>query len=225
MNLAEFDLINEEFYTSEVSPIQLDFLLAEGWRHFGQHFYRYNLGFLKNEFRFVIPLRIRLAGFKFSRSQRRVINKNKDLRSIIRPIEFTDEKHALFKQHKMRFDHGIPENIYSFLDKEAATIPCPALEFCIYDKDKLLAVSFLDTGEKSVSSIYAMFAPEEAKRSLGIFTMLLEIQYAIENNKKFYYQGYAYEGESFYDYKKRFSALEFYDWYGDWKEYKLKIKI
>ena len=49
--------------------------------------------------------------------------------------------------------------------------------------------------------------------------MLLEIQYAIDNGKSFYYQGYAYEGESFYDYKKRFRALEMYDWEGNWVEF------
>jgi hypothetical protein len=38
--------------------------------------------------------------------------------------------------------------------------------------------------------------------------MLLTIEYALKNDKIFYYPGYAYEGNSFYDYKKRFSALE-----------------
>jgi arginine-tRNA-protein transferase len=219
MNLAEFNLINEEFYALEVSPKQLDFLLAEGWRHFGQHFYRYNLGYLKGEFRLVVPLRIRLADFKFSKSQRRILRKNQDLQTIIRPIKIDREKLKLFERHKMRFDHGIPDSIYSFLDIDAANTPCKALEFCVYDKDQLLAVSFLDIGENSVSSVYAMFEPENTKRSLGIFTILLEIQYAIENKKTFYYQGYAYQGESFYDYKKRFSALERFDWNEDWLNY------
>lgn len=219
MNLAEFNLINEEFYSYEVLPNQLDLLLAQGWRHFGTHFYRYNLGFLNGDFRFVIPLRIRLADFKPSKSKRRVLRKNQDLQTVIRPIEIDNEKHALFEHHKVRFDHGIPNSIYSFLDNDAANTPCEALEFCVYDKDKLLAVSFLDIGEKSVSSIYAMFEPTITKRSLGIYTMLLEIQYAIENDKTFYYQGYAYEGESFYDYKKQFNALEKYDWFGNWVDY------
>ncbi len=219
MNLAEFDLINEEFYASKVTPQELDFLLAEGWRHFGRHFYRYNLGFLENTFRFVIPLRIRLADFKFSKSQRRILRKNKDLKIIIRPIKFDDEKHELFERHKLRFNHGVPASIYNFLDIDAAKTPCEAVEVCIYDKNKLVAASFLDIGKTSVSSIYAMFEPTESKRSLGIFTMLAEIDYAAENNKTFYYQGYTYEGESFYDYKKRFNALERYDWFGNWEEF------
>lgn len=219
MNLAEFNLINEEFYSYEVLPHQLDKLLAQGWRHFGTHFYRYNLGFLHGDFRFVLPLRIRLADFKYSKSKRRVLRKNQDLQTVIRPIILDNEKHALFERHKARFDHGVPKSIFSFLDIDAANVPCKALEFCVYDKDKLLAVSFLDIGKNSVSSIYAMFEPTVTKRSLGIYTMLLEIQYAIENNKTYYYQGYAYEGESFYDYKKQFNALEKYDWFGNWVDY------
>lgn len=220
MNLAEFNLINEEFYALEVSPRQLDFLLAEGWRHFGQHFYRYNLGLLSDEFRLVIPLRIRLADFKTSKSKRRILRKNDDLRTIIRPVEFDDEKLELFERHKERFDHGIPESIYSFLDKDAANTPCKTMEICVLTDDgKLLAVSYLDIAETSVSSIYAMFEPSESKRSLGILTMLYEIQYAIEIGKTYYYQGYAYEGVSFYDYKKRFNAVERFDWFGNWIEF------
>lgn len=218
MNLTDFNLIHEEFYASKITPQELDAFLENGWRHFGQYFYRYNVGFLK-DFRFVIPLRIRLANFKFSKSQRRIINKNKSLQTVIRPIKIDNEKLELFECHKLRFDHGIPDSIYSFIDVDSANTPCKTLEVCVYDKTKLLAVSFLDIGERSVSSIYAMFVPEESKRSLGIYTMLLEIQYAIENGKTFYYQGYAYEGESFYDYKKRFNALERFDWFGNWENF------
>ncbi len=219
MNLAEFDLINEDFYAQEVSPDQLDFLLADGWRHFGTYFYRYNLGFLKNEFRIVLPLRIWLENFSFSKNKRRIMRRNSDLQTIIRPILLDEEKHELFERHKQRFDHGIPETIYNFLDVDAAKTPCPALEFCVYEDGKLIAASFLDIGKHSVSSVYAMFEPEVKHRSLGIYTMLLEINFAIENNKSFYYQGYAYEGESFYDYKKRFNALERFDWLGNWENF------
>ena len=46
--------------------------------------------------------------------------------------------------------------------------------------------------------------------------MLKEIEYAMDNDKEFYYQGYAYEGESFYDYKKRFRGSEVFDWKRSW---------
>ncbi|HEY0658296.1 MAG TPA: hypothetical protein VGD05_07470, partial [Pyrinomonadaceae bacterium] len=105
------------------------------------------------------------------------------------------------------------------LSADAARVPCEAMEVCVYDDEKLLAASFFDVGEKAISSVYAMFEPTETRRSLGIYTMLLEIEYARTNAVEFYYQGYAYEGNSFYDYKKRFNGLERYDWCGNWKSY------
>ncbi|MDH3493802.1 MAG: GNAT family N-acetyltransferase [Acidobacteriota bacterium] len=218
MDISEFDLINEVFVADSVSPIQMDHLLAEGWRHFGQQFFRYNVGFLKNELRFVKPLRIKLSEFSFSRSQKRVRRRNQDLKKIIRPVEFDRGKHELFERHSQRFTHGRPKNIFSFLDEQAATVPCGTLEFCFLKGERLVAVSYLDIGHQSVSSVYAMFEPEFSKRSLGIYTMLSEIEYAIETGKSLYYQGYAYEGESFYDYKKGFAATECFDWKGNWIE-------
>lgn len=214
-----FSFVNEEFYASVVAPQQLDALLAGGWRHFGTHFFRYNLGFYDREIRLVIPLRINLTNLSFSKSQRRILRKNQDLRTVIRPVEITAEKESLFERHKRRFKEGVPRSLYDFLSADAARVPCEANEVCVYDGEKLLAASFFDVGKKSISGVYAVFEPTLTGRSLGIYTMLLEIEFARENAKKFYYQGYAYQGNSFYDYKKRFTGLERYDWRGNWKSY------
>ncbi len=218
-------LINEEFYATQVSPQQLDRLLADGWRHFGEQFFRYNIAFHENELRRVLPLRIRLADFTLSKSQRRILKKNQDTQTIIRPIEITPEKEILFAAHKQRFKHSVPDSIFDFLSDAPADVPCEALEVCLYGQEKLLAASFFDVGAKAISGVYAMFDPQENRRSLGIYTMLLVIDYALENNKTFYYPGYAYEGNSFYDYKKRFSALETFDWKGTWKKFESEVQL
>ena len=70
-----------------------------------------------------------------------------------------------------------------------------------------------------------MFDPDLSSRSLGIFTMLKEIEFAMANGKELYYQGYSYEGESFYDYKKRFRATERFDWRGNWELYLPATKL
>ncbi len=209
-------LINEEFFAGSISAAQLDDLLADGWRHFGTHFFRYSLNLYKGEIRRVIPLRVRLADFRASDSQRRAMRKNANLRVENRPIEITDEADALFHRHKQRFDHSVPGSMYEFLSTEPNKVPCEAREIAVYDGERLLAVSYFDVGERSLSGIYAMFDPEERGRSLGIFTMLKEIEYARESGREYYYQGYAYEGESFYDYKKRLSGTEAFDWAGNW---------
>ena len=224
--LKDFSLfINEEFYAAQVSPPQLDRLLADGWRHFGEHFFRYNIGFHDSELRRVLPLRVRVKDFTPSKSQHRILKKNQDLQIVVRPIEITPEKEILFESHKKRFKYSVPDSIYDFLSFAPAEVPCGALEVCVYQRETLLAASFFDVGEAAVSAIYAMFDPQEFSRSLGIFTMLLTIEYALKNDKILYYPGYAYEGNSFYDYKKRFSALETFDWNGNWENFESDYEI
>lgn len=215
--MENFSYINEEFYSLETTPQQMDALWADGWRHFGTYFFRYSLGFYQNEIRRVFPLRLRLSDFSFSKSQRRVLRKNQDLQIVIRPVEISSEKEILFERHKQRFKENSPYSLYDFLSFDAANVPCEALEICVYREKDLLAASFFDVGERAVSSVYAIFAPEESSRSLGIFTLLLEIEWARGRAKEFFYQGYSYEGNSFYDYKKRFRALEKFDWNGGWE--------
>jgi len=209
-----FSFINEEFHASSVSPRQLDLLLADGWRHFGTHFFRYNLGFYELDIRRVLPLRIRLADFSFSKSQRRVLRKNGDVRILIDRLTIDVYAEELFHRHKQRFKGDVPNSITDFLGSGES--PVNTQELRVFTNDELAAVSYFDISGSSVSGVYAMFEPNAADRSLGIFTMLQEITFAIENGKEFYYLGYAYEGNSFYDYKKRFRGTEMFDWRGRW---------
>ena len=218
MILDRLEIINEEFYAATVEPATLDILLADAWRHFGTHFFRYNFGAYENEIRRVLPLRIRLADLKLSKSQRRVLRRNADLKTLISPFDITREIHDLFERHKQRFKSGVPNSIYDFIAPDASHSPTTVFEVIVRRDGKLVAASFFDVGKTSVSSIYGIFDPQERSRSLGIFTMLKEIEFAIEPGKEFYYHGYAYEGESYYDYKKRFIGLEQFDWNGNWSE-------
>ncbi|MGQ0541830.1 MAG: arginine-tRNA-protein transferase [Blastocatellia bacterium] len=213
---ADLHYINEAFDAAQVSPGQMELLLANGWRHFGAHFFRYNFGFHKFDIRRVIPLRIRLADFSFSKSQRRVLRKNSDLDALVQPVKIDEDAEELFDRHKQRFEYGVPDSIYDFLSDDPACSPCEAKEIRVLNGEKTLAVSYFDICESSTSGIYAMFEPDAVKRSLGIFTMLKEIEFSIDSEKEFYYQGYCYEGESFYDYKKRFRGTEAFDWKGRW---------
>lgn len=215
----ELEFISEEFYTTRVVPEHYDDLLAGGWRHFGTRFFRYNLAVFEGEIRRVIPLRIRLASSSLSKSQRRVLSKNSDLRVKIGPIQITGESEKLFDRHKLRFENDIPGSIYDFLSPEPDIIPLLGRELAVYDHDRLIAVSYFDLGRRSASGIYAAFEPEESARGLGIFTMLKEIEFATQIGCEFYYHGYAYEGRSFYDYKKRFRGLEAFDWHENWRPF------
>ena len=211
-----FRLINEEFGADRVLPEQMDSLLAMGWRHFGPHFFRYNVGFLHLDIRFVLPLRIRLSDFSLSKSQRRILRRNSDLKVRFGPARITDEDHRLFHRHKTRFDHSVPASLCNFIAPEPDGSPCECSELRVFDRGELIAVSYFDVGCGATSGVYGIFEPDVKDRGLGIFTMLKEIEWAIETGRKFYYQGYAYDGPSFYDYKKRFRGTEAFDWKGVW---------
>jgi arginyl-tRNA--protein-N-Asp/Glu arginylyltransferase len=225
MHDSDVSFLNQQFFADSVTAEQLDVLLEQGWRHFGNHFFRYSYAFYELDVRQVIPLRIRLDRFSLSKSQRRTLKKNQDLQTTIGPIRITGECELLFARHKTRFNSGVPESIYDFLSRSPATEPCEAFEFVVYENDRLVAVSYFDQGETSMSGIYAMFEPDVSHRRLGIFSLLKEIEYAIKTGKEFYYLGYAYQGPSFYDYKKRFRGSEAFDWAGNWKTFDVQAWI
>jgi arginine-tRNA-protein transferase len=212
--------IDEYFFAYSVAPELLDHLLSKGWRHFGVYFYRYSQDNYGGQRRRVRPVRVNTDEFRQSKKQRRVWRQNEDLTCVMRPALIDDAKDALFQRHKERFTHNVPNTLYDFLSEMPATVPTDCRECCVYDGEQLLAVSFFDVGRDSLSAIYAMFEPAAAHRSLGLYTMLREIEYAQTNGKSFYYHGYCHETPSFYDYKKRFHALQYYDWPTErWREW------
>ena len=209
-------LIEDHEYRQQVSPEELDRLLAEGWRHFGTLFFRYNAAVMEGKLQFIMPLRIDLSEWSATRSQKRVVKKNGDLRTEIRSASIDREKQTMFLRHSLRFNENRPTSLENFLHPEPAEIPCRCDEVAVFLDEKLVAVSFLAIGKESVSSIYGIFEPQYANRSLGMFTMLEEINFAQELGVKYYYSGYSTLGPSHYDYKKGFEALYAYDWGGQW---------
>ncbi|MFY7998725.1 MAG: arginine-tRNA-protein transferase [Candidatus Kapaibacteriota bacterium] len=213
-----YEELYDAFYCSALTPEMMDVCWADGWRHFGTYFFRSQVNMLNGVPVVVLPLRIVIADFVLSKSQRRILRKNADMAVDIRPIALTDAHHDVFHRHKQRFVDNQPETLLDFLSPEPATMPCVGYECLITESEtkRLFAASFIDIGDKALSSVYAMFDPEESHRSLGILTLLCEIEYARRLGKKYLYLGYAYSEASFYDYKKSFAALEYYNWRGDW---------
>lgn len=210
-------MLNQAFRARQAQPTEMDRLWANGWRHFGEYFFRYSLAEHDGRICSVMPLRVDLPRFAPSRSQKRALARNRDLTVIIRDSFIDDDKEALFERHRLRFTDNVPDSLYTFLSRQPARVPCQNQEICVYDRGRLLAASFLDLGETATSAVYAIFEPEEHKRSLGIFTMLRAIEYSRELGSRYYYPGYAYREPSVYDYKKNFAALEYLDWGEGWK--------
>jgi leucyl-tRNA---protein transferase len=205
-------LVWDEFHAEHVPPDGMDALWNEGWRHFGVHFFRYSLMEHEGALLTVVPVRVDLSHFVLSKSQRRVLRRNSDVTVEIAPASLTNEACEMFHRHKTRFSDNVPEDLTVFLSGDPARVPCECLQLRCVRGSECVAVSFFDVGQRSISSVYAMFEPHCAERSLGIFSMLQEIAWAQSQGKQFAYPGYATLGRSHYDYKKHFTGLQGYDW-------------
>ena len=209
----------QHFLRLEATPQEMDQFWSGGWRHFGIFFFRYRAAVHGNKLFSVLPLRLDITRFALTRSLKRVLALNHDINTVIRPSSVDKSKQALFLKHRRRFKENAPTSLDDFLSPMPDSVPCLNLELCIYLGKKLLGVTFLDLGKTSTSAVYAIFDPAEAKRSPGILMMLYSIQFSREQGYRYYYPGYAYHEPFSYDYKKRFTGLEYLDWKAGWKPY------
>jgi len=211
--------IDDAFICDSVPAEFMDRLWAAGWRHFGRVFFRYSSQQNPNGgTQTITPLRIDLASWTFTKSQRRVLAKNADLRWEIVPTALDDELRTMFQRHKQRFTHHIPDALESFLGPDPEHGPCECRMVRVFEGARLIAASFFDMGQTAASSVYGLFEPEFAKRSLGILTMLLEIKHCRDSGLRWLYPGYATHEPSAYDYKKQFRGTEWLDWStGEWQ--------
>ena len=194
----------------------MDELWAEGWRHFGAIFFRYRRWRHAGQSYTITPLRIDLSRFAPSRSQRRVVARNRDLRVEVRPTALDADVLGMFEAHRQRFRADVPDSLHDFLSHAPAEVPCRNETIRVYSGARLVAAHFLDLGRDATSAVYSMFDPAESRRSLGIYTILLAAAHSRRLGCRHFYPGYACREPSPYDYKKNFAGLEEYDWRGRW---------
>jgi len=209
--------IDEAFFASHVSGMTMDQLWSTGWRHQGNLFFRYDACEMQHEWHDIVPVRIRLADFRMSKSQRRVWRKNEDIRWEIGPASINESVIAIFEKHKIRFSDNVPDSIHCFFTQSPHDTPCECISLRAFLGDELVAASFLDLGTRCTSSVYAIFDPEHSRRGLGTLTLLKEVELSLASGRSYLYPGYATKDPSHYDYKKTFNALEGLHWpSGSW---------
>ncbi|MCC6410624.1 MAG: arginine-tRNA-protein transferase [Saprospiraceae bacterium] len=197
-------------------PMVFDRFCEDGWCYWADLMFRRNFWEWRGQPCRVVLLRINLKEFTFSKSQRKNIRRNSDLRLLHRPLQISRQHEQLFEKHARRFEHNRPSSIYGFFSPWSHIMPCYGMEFDVFKGNKLLASSFFHLGQRSMAGNYCIHHPEESARSLGTYTMLLELQYAKQLGKDYYYPGFVYDLPSEFDYKLSFNALEYFDWWGNW---------
>jgi arginyl-tRNA--protein-N-Asp/Glu arginylyltransferase len=194
----------------------------KGWISDYAFFRRTNFDSFENRYRKVFPTRYKLWDFKFTKSLRRILNKNRDLKTAIRPLRVTPVKSDLYDTYHFLRHGELPEKSLQQSYQYIKYYPSELMELCVFKEKKLIACSIFEVGTFAVYSNMAFWDLAEKSRGLGTLTILLEIQYALHREMQYYYLGYFNPHNPNYHYKTRFSGLELYDWDNDcWLDFRL----
>jgi arginyl-tRNA--protein-N-Asp/Glu arginylyltransferase len=179
-----------------------------GFRRSGHHIYRPHCSHCNA----CVPARIPIDSFKPRRGQRRIWNRNQDLR-VARTDDISDDAafelyHRYISLRHADGDMYPPEReqYEAFLN---GVWDCTRY-FRFYDKGQLIAVAVVDELEDGYSAIYTFFDPDADKRSLGTFAVLWEVEQARERNLDYLYLGYWIRECQKMSYKSDFRPLEVY---------------
>ena len=178
-----------------------------GFRRSGGHIYRPHC----ENCNACQSIRIPVNQFKPSKSQKRILNKNRDL-SITRT--YPAMNHEYFHLYKVYIDQRhadgdmyppTQEQFYQFLVEGS-------LDSWFYElrdaSNKLVAVAVTDHLNQDMSALYTFYDPEEEHRSLGTFAILWQISEASRRGMNYLYLGYWIKTCRKMNYKTAFTPLE-----------------
>lgn len=166
-----------------------------------------------------LSARIRVADFTPSKSQKRVLRRNRELQRRATSPWATEAQYALFRRYldSRHADGGMADmDVFEFAAMiEETPIRSRVIEYTHPDSDALTAVCLTDVLDDGVSMVYSFFEPDQERNSLGTHIILDHIAIAREAGLPYVYLGYWVPGSSKMGYKAKFSGLEIYS-QGEW---------
>jgi arginine-tRNA-protein transferase len=161
-----------------------------------------------------IPVRLNVQEFSHSRSQKRCKNKNKMITVIQKSTDFNIEHYQLYSEYVTSrhpgggMDEPSSEKYLDFLTSRWSDTNF----FEFREQDKLIAVAVTDIVINGLSAVYTFFAssPEYDKRSLGVYSILWQIEEAQRRGMKWLYLGYWIRECNKMNYKNKYQPLEYF---------------
>ena len=158
--------------------------------------------------------RIRVADFQPSRTQRRTLARNANLRRKASSPWATESQYDLFRRYldSRHADGGMADmDVFEFAAMiEETPIRTRVVEYTDERTSDLTAVCLTDVLDDGVSLVYSFYDPARLKDGLGTYVILDHIEIAREAGLPYVYLGYWVPGSPKMGYKSRFSGLELY---------------
>ena len=161
-------------------------------------------------------VRLPIADYVFSRSERRVLARNADLRRHLVEAEATVEQFELLRRYLVtrHAEGGMAEMTWPdyVAMVEDTAVRTHLIEYRREPHDggpgDLVACALVDALHDGLSMVYSFYDPRLVRRSLGSFTILDHAVQAAEAGIPYVYLGYWVQGSVKMDYKARFNPLE-----------------
>jgi len=205
-------MIADKHYPENLNLWELDQYLEKAWYRMGQLIFTTHFLFFGKSVFSALWLRLPLFRYVFQGSNRKLLQRIRERFQVhIRPMTFSNEKEDLYARYAERFDGTLAPSLQEMLLEYAEESIYDTWEVAVYDGEQLVACSFFDRGFHSLASIFAMYAPDYERHSLGYFTLLAEVAYALDNEYTYFYPGYVVPGNPRFDYKLRIGGVEYYD--------------
>ena len=187
-------------------------LVNAGFRRSGLYTYRPYC----DECRACIATRVLAAQFKPSRSQRRAFKKHGNLESHVLKLGYQEEHYQLYQRYQNdrhaggEMDHDDQDQYMQFLLQ--SRVNSRIVEF----RDgangshpgRLRMVSMIDILEQGISSVYTFFDTQENSASYGSYSILWQIQQALELKLAYVYLGYYIQDSEKMSYKSKYRPIE-----------------
>jgi len=160
-----------------------------GFRRSGSHVYRPHC----ETCHACIPIRLLTQEFKPNRAQKRCQKTNSDLIITFVDSIDTDEHYSVYERYiNDRHSDGdmFPPSRGQYTDFLTAEWGATRYIEMRSAEGELLAVAVTDFLDHGLSAVYSFFSPQAAKRSLGSFAVLHQIQLAQEKKLPYLYLGY-----------------------------------
>lgn len=146
-------------------------------------------------------IRYQVDSFVLKRRHRKLLERNdKRFKTKIAAVNLDERAENLYTVHKSRFKGFIHDTLSEIVYPLSETA-IKTMQLQVFDGDKLIASSYLDLGNTSAASILCVYDLQYNKESLGIYTMLKELEYLQQKEYAYYYPGYVLDRPSCFDYK------------------------